>query len=685
MNPFPSIPFLRFCIPYIMGIIIYQSFPSIYIFAFVVLITVIFIIYITPSSIFVDHTTNRILGLVITFLCMVLGIMNTHKSNIKKNIQPLNEYQIHLIKITETPYEKGKIFKAKGKILLSINQDDTLIVSEGILITAENKENITPFKYGDVIMTKSKIEIPYGYQNPRQFNYQQYLASIGINYQTYCKTDDFKIISNNNESSLENFIEISRKKILMSFERAGLKGDEYAVAAALLIGYKNDLTKEIKSNYSEAGVMHILAVSGMHVGVIYMFMIKILFFLKSRKQEILRFVIVFIFLWIYILITGLSPSVLRAGVMFSFISIGNVFYKKTNIINILFLSAFILLLINPNNLYDIGFQLSYLAVLGIVIFYKKIKDLYFSKYYVVNEAWSIIAVSIAAQLFTTPISLYHFGQFPLYFLLANLILVPLSGIIIYTGISVIGISSTPYLGKAAGWLFQKQLFLMNETTHFIHALPYSSIKGVYISFFQCCILYIIITYSYLFIKNQKRYNTIIVCTGFLIFTFTLFINEWNKRRQKLLVFYSIKKEGEFDLIKGKKAYSLTGNHINTREYNQYIKTHQDWLGVYERKYLNSRDTVHYLNNYYFQINNKKAGIVDDLILLPQNDVELDMTLIQTNTWKAIDKIDQRINSNIWILDAGITEYSRKKYIEYFESKKYSFIDLKQSGAFILHL
>ena len=245
--------------------------------------------------------------------------------------------------------------------------------------------------------------------------------------------------------------------------------------------------------------------------------------------------------------------------------------------------------------------------------------------------------------------------------------------------------SIPYLDKAAGWLFQKQLFLMNETTHFIHALPYSSIKGVYISFFQCFIFYIIISYSYLFIKNQKRHTLIVVCAGILIFTFTLFIDQWNKREQEMLIFYSLKNGGEFDWIKGKKSYSLTRNHIKTREYSQFIKPHQDWMGIAERNHFNLSDTHQHTNNYYFKINNKKAGIIDDLILLPKNKIDLDIALIQTNRWKAIDKIDQRINSSIWILDAGISEYSRKKYIEYFESKKYSFIDLKQSGAFILHL
>ncbi|NJO90405.1 MAG: ComEC/Rec2 family competence protein, partial [Chloroflexia bacterium] len=222
-----------------------------------------------------------------------------------------------------------------------------------------------------------------------------------------------------------------RSSILSVYQSSGIQGDEFAILAALTLGVKDYLSDEIVEAYSDSGAMHVLAVSGLHVGIL-MAMLNMIFsfFWKRKKLLVLKSIIILVFLWLFALITGLAPSVTRSALMFSFFILSKNSGKRPSSYNSLAAAAFIILLFNPNALFHVGFQLSFLAVISILLFQQKLYRTIDIKNKYLDYFWQLTTVSLAAQIGTTPISIFYFHQFPIYALLTNIIVIPAAAIIL---------------------------------------------------------------------------------------------------------------------------------------------------------------------------------------------------------------------------------------------------------------
>ena len=269
-----------------------------------------------------------------------------------------------------------------------------------------------------------------------------------------------------------------REKMKDILLKTGMQLEERAVVNALLLGDKRELDPELRQGYANTGAMHILAVSGMHVGIIYLFLEFLLSFLKKWRHGIrIQSVILLLMIWLYALITGLSPSVFRAAIMISFIIVARATHRYTQMFNTLALSMLFILLFNPALLYGVGFQLSYLAVLGIMVLYKPIKRVIPVTNWAGDKLWSLAAVSLAAQTGTFPLVLHVFQQFPNYFLLTNLLIAPLASLIMYTGIGVLAGSFVPWIFEGVSWLLNLLVWILNQVIHFIDQLPGTTTPG----------------------------------------------------------------------------------------------------------------------------------------------------------------------------------------------------------------
>ncbi len=251
--------------------------------------------------------------------------------------------------------------------------------------------------------------------------------------------------------------------------------------------------------------MHILAVSGMHVGIIYILLNTILIFSKNKYGKVIKVIIIVISLWLYAFITGLTPSVCRAALMFSFIAIGSIYSKQNNTYNSIFSSAFILLIINPFNFFSIGFQLSYVAVLGIVALQPIIYKSIYVKNYILDKTWSLFSVTLAAQIATTPLTLYYFHNFSTYFWLSNLIIVPMIPIITYLAILILIVPFLPIIQEYTSKLLIICIDIMNFVVAKIEVLPMYLITNIYINKIHILLMYsvIVIVFSYITIRKNK--------------------------------------------------------------------------------------------------------------------------------------------------------------------------------------
>jgi competence protein ComEC len=389
--------------------------------------------------------------------------------------------------------------------------------------------------------------------NPEQFNYKDYLYKRGVTHQVYLKSSAWSDMNRNESNPIYSFSYWIRDFLLETMRDLGIKEDEYAVASAILLGYDDSLPHELRQKYVAAGAMHILCVSGLHVGVVFMVFSYMLFFIDEKKKihRVVKQLILLILIWFYALIAGLAPSILRATIMLSFVIIGNIINRKGVLLNSLAASAFILLCVNPANLFDIGFLLSYAAVIGIVVLQKPISRIFYSKYKIVNKIWEITSVTIAAQIATVPFTIYYFHQFPIYFWLSNLFMTPISSVVIIGGMILLLVFFVPYINNVIAFVVSKMIWLMNYGVSWIESLPFSIVKGLYINELQFIILLLLLLSVLFFVelRNKKMlfFMMIMMCCFLLVNIYNL----QRQRHQKEMVVYSINNATAIDFIEGK--------------------------------------------------------------------------------------------------------------------------------------
>lgn len=348
--------------------------------------------------------------------------------------------------------------------------------------------------YGDRVMARADIQPVQDPMNPNEFNYKIFLERKGIFFQGFVKSDSLAVIGYEPPHILIG-LAMKFRAILTNKLSLYIKSQPaQSVMKALLLGNRTELNPELKEQFAVTGVMHVLAVSGLHVGIIYLILLWILGERPDRiKRPRVVMVVVLPLLWGYSYVTGLSPSVMRAALLFSILLIGKSLNRKTSSINSLAVSAFILLLINPLLLVDVGFQLSYMAVLGIIFVYPVIQKWWLPGNKILLYLWQLMAVSLAAQLFTFPMSMYYFHRFPTYFLLANLLVIPLVTLLIWGGVIMLSSGAICYVcGLSIGRIIEKLIVVMEKGLLFFGQLPFSSVDGIHLTMAEVVIIYFII-------------------------------------------------------------------------------------------------------------------------------------------------------------------------------------------------
>lgn len=372
------------------------------------------------------------------------------------------------------------------------------------LVYLRRKGNNHQLQFGDRVLLHLSFQEISDNSNPHSFRYAGFLKGKGITHQSFVAAENWTTFSAPSPFFFRRFAFQARDRLLDILRDNGVTGKEFAVASALLLGYVQELDDALRNDYAATGAMHILSVSGMHVGIIYLFLEFVLLFLdRSRTGRFLKMVILLLFIWFYAFLTGLSPCVLRAAAMLSLPIIGKVLNRPHDMLNILSASLVLILIVDPLLVMDIGFQLSYLAMMGIVFLYRPVYGIFTFTSWLPDKIWAILAVSIAAQIATLPVSLYNFHQFPNYFMVTNLFVVPLSSLIIYTGILTLALGPLPFLSFLLAKILSFLIWLLNSVIHFIEQLPCSTLRGIYPGVFQMFLMYAVIVAGFLMLTTRR--------------------------------------------------------------------------------------------------------------------------------------------------------------------------------------
>ena len=692
-----KIPLVRLIIPFILGI-----FAAIY-WQFVSPEIATLLIYVSFASLFLmavvktEFRQRWLFGIPLSIFLFFVGYQLTVSKNELNDARHFSRFWANnsegfAIGVVTDKVEKEQNFR----LILSVQNvgrvaDSLPQVSGNLLVYLKKDSSQAPPQYGDLILVETKIREVEPPKNPEAFSFKQYLHLQNIHYQAFIKFNNFKVLGQNRGNPViatalawqHHFVNILRKHLPTE--------NEYAVGTALLLGYKDAVNDEIKNAYIETGAMHILAISGMHIILIFSQLEKILNLYKTGNRRIrwLKTIVLIILIALFALLTGMGASIMRAAVMASFAAIGKAMKRTVSIYNVLAASAFVLLLWNPYWLVDVGFQLSYMAVIGIAFFADKFQKLLAFSNPILNWAWSNISIGLAAQLAVTPISIFYFHQFPVYFWLTGLVAGLVADVALLTGVVLLAIDGIPFLGFVGGKILFGSLWLMNQFIFLIHKLPFSILEGFWVTLWEVILLYFIIA-TVVAAVHTRRLQWLIYPLSICVFLSGVYaFSDIKSQSNRQIIIYNLYRNSLMDVVDGKDCYSffnklstpiltdakikfaasnyrnsLKINNLKTFNFNEYLKNNNI---IYQNGFMNF------------------AGVkIIALDKLPKKGITLEtrFVVIRSSPKFSIADLKQIFSFEEIIFDGSNSPWQVKKWKTECDSLGVKYYDVAEKGAWV---
>lgn len=572
-----------------------------------------------------------------------------------------------------------------------IQASDSLKGVLGSKCATFSRDSILP-NYGDLLHVRCLISAVEPPKNPYEFNFKEYYSHQGIFSVASIGKGGIHTVGKGRSFFLVRWAKAIQKYTLETFQRASFAKDELGILVALMIGDKQFLDGDLKSSYANIGAMHILAVSGMHVALIYGVLVVLLFFMKDRRILWVRSVAILCALWLYAFVAGFSPSIVRATIMFTFILVGKLINRDYNIYNLVAASFLVLLLVNPFFLYDVGFLLSYAAVISILLFYKPL-SIYAPHNKVARWFYDLVAVSIAAQILTMPLVLYYFHQFPLIFLLTNIVLIPLTSLIIYMALVYLAISwwslGCYYLDVALNWLLR----ITNIATLHLEGIPNAIISGIYLNRWQMLALFAAFVLFYIFMIYRKALLLIISLSVILVVACKSFWGQLDSCKNRLVV-YSQRGGTSILFGQGQGAICLCDSVRDRYSYKFMEPSLVRWGlgGVGDVRFCKMNDAVRLggvdIKDGWCSFNSKFIFIPHRLAssrIGAKERVVVDLVIITKKCrWKP-ETLFKVLAPKVVVVDESVSNYWEKKWDEGCDEANVPFYSVKASGAYRLDM
>jgi competence protein ComEC len=477
---FADFPFLRYLFFFALGILLFTTIPEAQSQLVLGVLAVLWIFYVVVLSRPVFSSLLPISFLAYLLLIGLGAFVSLHSNQIAQEGEiSWGEGQGYLAEVQR--YDLPKANSSENLLaVFAINGKEGWSSQKAlVLVYHQMEEALHP---GQVIWVPTNPELVAPPSFPDEFNYKRFLAAKGIHFRQFLGKK-LQVLPLKPSNELNFAMEHLRHYFAGVIDQYVQRPESKQIALALLLGQKESLGKEVKQAYSATGTQHILAVSGLHVGIIYSILLLPLTFFKQKGQLLQKSYLILVLglIWIYALMTGFSPSVVRAVVMFSLVTLGQMRKRKPSIWNILAFSALLLLVLDPAIQTDLGFQLSYLAVAGIVGLQPILLRMWAPSNRVLDYFWQMATVTLAAQLITSPLTLHYFHTFPTYFLVANLLIVPLSYIILCAGVPFLLLAWISMVGSFLGAIVDFLLFIQNEITYTLQEFPAALWQGIHLS------------------------------------------------------------------------------------------------------------------------------------------------------------------------------------------------------------
>lgn len=643
-------PFLRILIPTVSGILFCKFISPSYNLFFVGIIGLAIILisfFVTKKK---DYAFRWIFG--VGFILFLFSLSTQFYQYRLEQIS-YNFPQIpvsYIGEVLDLPQQKPRSVACEVQLTYPVDKKIMLY-----LHSDSNSQTLVP---GDELLVSVEVQPFKNLGNPDDFDYVGFMQNKGFSGSAYANSLSWLKTGRQSSSIKAKALRV-RAKMLDVYKGFGLDHDAYSFISAITLGYKADLSDDLKDAFRASGTSHVLAVSGLHVGVIYIVIIFLFSFLGRRgKFFVIKQLLVLLCLWAYVFITGMPVSVVRAAIMLSLMCIGNMLNREGITYNTLAVAAFFILIINPFNLFDVGFQLSFAAVIAILFFQPKLSKLYNPKTKVVDYIWNLLMISLAAQLGVFPLVLYYFGTFPTYFFITNLLVLPFIAIIIYSAVLLTFLSLLSFLNL---WLLQTLCNLVSifiqflirtvlNVVYFFESLPMSVLEGCYISAFQVFLIFalIILLSQYVIRRHTRLLIGFLSTVALLLFIYS---TSYLKKPDNYFAVYNSYNEPDM-------GYIIDGEKIAMPIDSNKIVAHP------------SATIVLLTENRFKSKESSQVFPVDYLIVVSENS----FSVAELVTFFRPKQI---------IIDASIGRYTTAKMKKECDKLNVAYHDISNSGAFLV--
>lgn len=690
-NFFKKFPFAKIVVALIIGIVCEWYFKP-HIILTVLLTSAVIIITIIFSFLndAVKFKWRFLQGSCFLLLFGCLGALLTWNENVENSSswydKNYNDSDIVMATLQEPLVEKPNSYKALATIAAVYKDHQWTSTKGNVLIYFKRDQSVPALQYGSQIIFNKKLQSIQNSGNPAALNYKRFCLFQNITGQIFLSSNDYKILAATNKNVIQEFLFYMRDGALKIMQQNIRSPKELGIAEALLIGYRNDLDKDLVQAYSDTGVVHIIAISGMHIAIIYQSLLWFFGLFKStRFKKIIEPISILIIIWAFTLIAGAAPSIARASVMFTCILAGKFLNRSGNIYNTLAASAFILLVSNPFNLWDVGFQLSYAAVLSIVVFFKPLYSLIYVQNKSLQKLWQLSAVTLSAQVFALPLVIYHFHQLPLVFLVGNLIAVPLSGFILYAELLLFAVSWWHAGAAFIGLAIQYGIRFMNVFIEYIDKASFAVWDGLSISLWQLLLLFACIISAGIWLMYKNK-NAFIASTGFIAAFMLLWsIKSIQHTQQQKIVVYNVPQHSAIDFISGNNFYfggdSIVIKDVLMRNFNLKPNRIKNHLPLHENILLPTA------NNLALNYKNKKVLLLNQSINTKNSEqkIHADIIIITGKIKNSITDLQKVFDCDTYIVTSVISSWKCMQWKKDCEQLHLRFHSVAQQGAAVINL
>lgn len=555
MLPVSLYPFFRIALFFALGIGMYVWAPdwgSYFNAGFLCCVTLFFVL-------FCFRYRNQVLmGILAHLVCLLGGafVGQWHDErrdalHFSKSHQDIVAYQAL---VDEELIIKPKSISTRLKVMAIKTNGRWRRASGSVLVYFPVDSESASLAYGDRLLIKGRPEEVKAPCNPGEYDYKRYLGYKNIFHRQFVKNGFAWRLRNEPISWMWKWAYDARACLSSILKKQLGNGQEFAVASMLVLGVRQSMDAELMQAYSVSGAIHVLSVSGLHVGLVFALLNLLLGRLAKHRIALHFFYAVSILsIWGFGLVTAFSPSVLRAVIMFSVVLVGKWINRKGSLYNTLGFTAFVILLFSPFTLMNVGFQLSFLAVLGIVYLQPSMVAIWVPKTKVAKWLWEVSCVSICAQVATFPLAMLHFNQFPTYFLLANLWVVPAAAAVLYMGIFYFVGCFWLVSQKMLGVLLYYSVWALNKSMFLVAQLPFAAYHGAGWEVLDCLLLYaLLLSFVFLFYFRNWRYLVLALCVAWMVSGRRVF-KIYTTCVTKQMVIYSVKGKACLGVINGGEA------------------------------------------------------------------------------------------------------------------------------------